>query len=224
MPGSVSDYNEPIATEYERYKLSDISIEVTNLPVGPKEIISEVDDVEAAPYVLKEAVLAEKSGFDGMIVYCFDDPGVIAARNLVKMPIVGLGEPSIMLAHFVSHRFSILSPGRNPHHVRAYVERQCNALGCATKLASVRPIIMSPLMMMAEKEKTLHSILQTEIHNAIDQDGADTIVFGCGAMSGVLETLDSLGAIFLDPGIVALNFIEMLMNMGVSHSRLIFTP
>lgn len=224
MPGSVSDYNEPIATEYERYKLSHLSIEVINLPAGPKELISEVEDVEAAPYVLKEAVIAEKSGFDGMIVYCFDDPGVLAARNLVKIPIVGLGETSMMLAHFVSHRFSILSPGRNPHHVRAYVERQCHALGYDTKLASVRPIIMSPLTMMAEKETTLPSILQTEISNAIEQDGADTIVFGCGAMSGILETLDPLGATLIDPGIAALNFIEMLMNIGVSHSRLIFTP
>lgn len=224
MPGSVTDYNESIATTYERYKLSDISIEVANLPEGPKELISEVDDVEAAPYVLKEAVLAEKSGYSGMIVYCFDDPGVLAARNLVKIPVVGLGGPSLTLAHFVSHRFSILSPGRNPHQVRAYVERQCHGFGVTTKLVSVRPIVMSPLTMMAEKEKALRPILQKEIRNAVEQDGADTIVFGCGAMSGVLETLDSCGATLIDPGIAALNFIEMLLNLGVSHSRLAFTP
>jgi len=83
---------------------------------------------------------------------------------------------------------------------------------------------MSPLTVVAEQAGTLRSILQKEIKSAIEENGADTIVFGCGAMSGFLETLDSLGATLIDPGIAALNFIEVLMNMGVSHSRLVFTP
>lgn len=223
VPVSVPDYDELVASTYDRYKLSDVSIEVAHLPKGPKEILSEVDDAEAAPYILKEAVIAEKNGFDGLIVYCFDDPGVLAARNLVKIPVVGLGGPSLTFAHFVSHRFSILSPGRNPQQARAYAERQCHEFGLAAKLASVRPIDMSPLAMVGEREGTLRSILQREIKSAIEEDGADTIVFGCGAMSGFLETLDNpFGAILIDPGITALNFIEVIMNMGVSHSRLVF--
>ena len=224
IPVSVPDYDELVVSTYDRYKLSDVAIEVAHLPKGPKEILSEVDDAEAAPYILKEAVIAEKNRYDGLIVYCFDDPGVYAARSLVKIPVVGLGEPSLTLAHFVSHRFSVLSPGRNHHQVRAYVERQCLEFGLAAKLASVRPITMSPLTVVAEQAGTLRSILQKEIKSAIEENGADTIVFGCGAMSGFLETLDSLGTTLIDPGIAALNFIEVLMNMGVSHSRLVFTP
>ena len=114
-PGSVTEYVELVATTYQRFKISDASIEVIYLPEGPKEIMSEADDAEVAPQVIKEAVLAEKEGFDGFLVYCFDDPGVRAARNVVKIPVVVLGAPSLNIAHFVSHRFSVLSPGRNLH-------------------------------------------------------------------------------------------------------------
>lgn len=222
-PGSVPDYIELVSTTYNKHKLTNVSIEVIHIPEGPKEIISEADDAIVAPYVIKAAVLAEKEGFDGFLVYCFDDPGVRAARNLVKIPIVGLGDPSLTLAHFVSHRFSVLSPGVSPHHTRAYVEHQCYELGLSTKLASVRHVDLPPLAMMAGRDGDLQLALQQEMKCAVEEDGADTIVFGCGAMTGILETLENpYGVTLIDPGITALNYLELLLNLGVSHSRLLF--
>lgn len=221
-PVSVSDYDELVTALYQRYKLSNALIDVIHLSQGPKEIISAADDAEVAPYIIKEVVLAEKEGFAGVIVYCFDDPGVRAARNLVKIPVIGLGEPSLTLAHLLSHRFSVLSPGLNPHHTRAYVEHQCHELGLSAKLASVRHIDLSPLAMMAGREGQLQLALQHEIKSAVEEDGADTIVFGCGAMSGVIETLEnSFGVTLIDPASVAMNFLEVLVNLGVSHSQLL---
>ena len=222
-PGSDPSYIELVMTTYKQYKLSNASIEVIHLPEGPKEIISEADDAIVAPDVIKSAILAEKEGFDGFVVYCFDDPGVRAARNIVKMPIVGLGNPSLTLAHFVSHRFSVLSPGVKPHHTRAYVEHQCYELGLSAKLASVRHVDLPPLAMMAGREGSLQLALQREIKCAVEEDGADTIVFGCGAMTGILETLENpYGATLIDPGLTALNYLELLLNLGVNHSRLLF--
>jgi Asp/Glu/hydantoin racemase len=59
---------------------------------GPLGIRCADDARAAAPFVVRAIVAAEKDGFDAVIVDCIDDPGVEAARAVVRIPVVGAGE------------------------------------------------------------------------------------------------------------------------------------
>jgi Asp/Glu/hydantoin racemase len=59
---------------------------------GPVAVRSKEDSASAAPFVVKTIVAAADEGFDAVIVDCTADPGVKAARKLVRIPVVGAGE------------------------------------------------------------------------------------------------------------------------------------
>jgi Asp/Glu/hydantoin racemase len=59
---------------------------------GPLEIRSAEDAAAAAPFVVQTIIAAAGEGFDAVIVDCTADPGVVEARAVVSIPVVGAGE------------------------------------------------------------------------------------------------------------------------------------
>ena len=58
---------------------------------GPADIRSAEDASRAAPGVVAAVQRAEVDGFDGVVVDCTEDPGVVEAAELVAIPVVGPG-------------------------------------------------------------------------------------------------------------------------------------
>jgi allantoin racemase len=55
------------------------------------------------------AMVAEREGFDALALGCFFDPGLRAARSLVDIPIVGLGETSALVACSLGRKFGLVT-------------------------------------------------------------------------------------------------------------------
>jgi allantoin racemase len=54
----------------------------------------------------------------------------------------------------------------------------------------------------------------------VEQDGVETLILGCGSLFGIKEQLqDEFGIPVVEPGIVALKHAEMLVGLGLSHSK-----
>ena len=221
IPVSVSDYDALVTKLYNQYKLSDLIIDVIHLDKGPREIGTHSDAARVMPYVLEEVQKAEQEGYNGILVYCFCDPGVRVAREMVRIPIVGLGETALTYAYFLGHRFSIIAAGKNLFRKKSTFERMCLEYGILDKLASVRILGHSPLGVVSERGGSIEEIMLEQIKKAVDEDLADTVVLSCGAMSGCLQTHEICSEVtVIDCGLVALNFIESLMNLGLSQSKL----
>lgn len=221
IPVSVNDYNEFVTLLYEQYKLSDVRIDVSHLDKGPREINTRSDAAKAMPYVLDEAQKAEQAGYHGIVVYCFCDPGVRVARERVRIPVVGLGETALTYAYFLSHRFSILAATADLFRKKTTYERLCLEYGVLDKLVSVRVLGHSPLGIVSKRGEAIEEIFVEQIRKAVKEDLADTVVLSCGAMSGCLQEHEICSEVLVvDSGLVAINFIESLMNLGLSHSKL----
>jgi Asp/Glu/hydantoin racemase len=87
---------ESIASEVEadlvRLARPDVDLAYRCTGAGPSEIRNAHDARAAAPFVVQTIVDAAREGFDAVIVDCTADPGVIDARELVTIPVVGAGE------------------------------------------------------------------------------------------------------------------------------------
>lgn len=74
-------------------------ISCVTLEDGPNGISTARDSDDAAPAVLR---YIERHGADadaaGFVVACFSDPGVYAARELTRAPVVGIGEAGLLAA------------------------------------------------------------------------------------------------------------------------------
>src|SRR6056297_974379 len=64
-------------------------VEIQDVPDGPASIESAYDELMAVPATLRGIVEAERDGFDAVIIGCFGDPGLEAARELVNIPVIG---------------------------------------------------------------------------------------------------------------------------------------
>jgi allantoin racemase len=200
--------------EYKARARPDVKISVTSLEKGPASIESMYDEQIASPWILKKVRKAEKDAFDAVIIDCMGDPALYAAREIVKIPIVGPGEASLALAYIIGHRYSVLVVLKG---VIPRFENKIRMYGLIERLASVRSIEIPVLRL--EKEKTQNTLL-TEARKAIEEDGADTIILGCTGMSGMAKGLqETLGIPVIDPTVTSLKMAETLVDMEMSHSK-----
>lgn len=80
-----------VNADLERLARPDVEFVYRCTGTGPADIHSTEDAREAAPGVVAAVRRAEADGFDGVIVDCTEDPGVIEAAKLVAIPVVGPG-------------------------------------------------------------------------------------------------------------------------------------
>jgi allantoin racemase len=55
------------------------------------------------------ALVAEREGFDAVAISCFFDPGLRAARSLVGIPVVSLGETCALVACSLARKFGLVT-------------------------------------------------------------------------------------------------------------------
>jgi allantoin racemase len=93
------------------------------------------------------------------------------------------------------------------------------ASGLASRLASIRPLGMSVLEMDADPARTKARILEVA-GAAVRDDGAEVIILGCAGLAGYAADVErELQIAVLDPSPVALKTAEMLVDLGLRHSK-----
>ena len=146
---------------------------------GPGSVESRTDAALTVPETLRNAVAAEKEGFDAIIVSCFSDPGMEPARELVSIPVLGSGICAMHLAGLLGGRFSIMSP-REGGGSRAYENPR--KYGLSQNYASTRGVGLSVMDLAKDRAETVARIAEVG-RRAVKEDGADTLILGCMSMA-----------------------------------------
>jgi len=206
------------------YAASGVDVDVWSLGDGPPSIESEYEAALVVPELTRSVPRAAREGFDAVIIGCVSDPGLGALRELVSIPVVGPGTSAVHLAAQLGNRFAILSPLEES---RPRVERHVAALGFEARLAAVRGIGMSVLDVARDREVVLDRL--AEIGRAVIRDDhVDVLVLGCMSMGflGITDDVQKrLEIPVVNPVVAALKTAEMIVALGLSHSRLAYpTP
>jgi len=222
VPVCTDIWNEPIKKEMNKYKDNDTSIDVINIKKGPEALTCNYDEVWSELFTVQEAEKAEREGYDGVILYCFGDPGLRAAKEKLNIPVVGINEPSIHIASILGDKFSIIRPSTTVRGISfgmALPKDKIKLYGFVHKCASIRSIGIQVLDLEKDKNREAEITFE-EAKKAVDEDGADTIVLGCGGILGVEERiLKELKVPVVIPGIAALKICEDLICMGIAQSK-----
>jgi allantoin racemase len=193
-------------------------VRVIDVPTGPASIESAYEEMIAIPPTLDLIMACERDGYDAAIIGCFGDPGLEAARELVTMPVVGPCESAMLLAAGLGHKFSVLTIFES---LIAGQELLAVKAGVRDKLASVRPTEIPVLDLMKDPARTKARL--TEVARAcVKEDRADALLFGCMTMSFLdmgTEIGAEVGVPVVNAGRAALKHAEMLVSMGLAHSK-----
>jgi allantoin racemase len=215
-PVSTSTWNQITEKALKQVACSDTKLTIANLDDGPKSIESDLDVVLAAPHVVEKVVEAEDKGYDAVVINCFDDPGLEAAREKTSILVLGIGETSIIAALHLGYKFAVISTGEKS---RASYDLKALKLGVRDRLAYASGIPVHVLELRSDEEKT-RQLLLDEARRAVEQYYAEVVVLGCGGMIGLAEWLsEKLKVPVIDPTITTFKIAEALASIGLKHSR-----
>lgn len=204
----------------ERVRRKDVEPVVVHLPKGPHHTEYHYYEHLVTHDVLNEVRRAEAEKFGAVIIGCFYDLAVREARELVSIPVVGPAESTMLVACTLGHKFSILV-GRRKWIPK--MENNARMYGLRERLASIRPLGIRVVEMLAEQKRLKESAAR-EGRAAVEEDGAEVIVMGCTMESGFADELSrTLGVPVLDPVVTSWKFAEMQADMysslGISHCK-----
>ncbi len=200
-----------------RHAFEGTRVAVREARTGPSSIESSVEESLSVPGLIEAVPALSEEGFDGIIVGCFGDPGLAAARELSRIPIVGPGQASGHLAAQLGERFAVLTV---VDEVVPAIRRQMRLHGLDRFVADVRAVDV-PVLELREREDEVLATLEGEARRSIS-GGADVLVLGCMTM-GFLDVARALearvGIPVVNPVLASLKLAESLVSIGLSASR-----
>lgn len=200
---------------------ADLSITQSLIGNGPVSIECEFDEAMSVPGIVAEAIAAERSGADAIIIDCMGDPGLNAAREVVSIPVLGPSETSMHLAAMLGHKYSVVTVLDS---VVPMIENLAKVYGTNEKLVSVRVINIPVLELEAAPEKLMGELAKASLA-AVEEDGAHAIVLGCTGFLGCAEAVGKAleaknhDLPVIDPIPATVCVAAGIVRAGLTHSK-----
>jgi allantoin racemase len=190
---------------------------------SPTSITCEYDDLRAGPGVLDQVLAAAREGADAVVINCTADTAVVASREIVDIPVVGVSEASCHLAAQLAERFSVLTFAMS---IAPRFDAMAHRWGMSRRLASVRSV-ETPLEEISDQAELARQLTRSAAE-CIRNDGAHLIILGCTdfelaafAVASGLER-EGLAVPLLCPFALGVRQAEMLVTLGLSQSKLTY--
>jgi len=215
-PNTSQTMTDHIRVALEAVKRPDTELTVTCPNRGPETIESAYDEAFAIPPTLRLVKKANEDGYDAVILACFSDPGLEAAREVSVIPVIGIEESTLHMAAMLGAKFSIMTPRKQ--RIPSKYEH-VHIRGLSHFLASVRSLDLSVAETDSDPAKTKQRLMDMATF-AVEKDGAEVIIMGCAGMAGYAREIEeTLSVKVLDPTAVALKLAEAMVDLGLTHSK-----
>jgi allantoin racemase len=192
------------------------SIEAVQPTFGAPAIEGHHDEVWAAAGVTEQVRAGEAAGADAHVIACFGDPGLHAARELARGPVIGIAEAAFHAAALLATGFSVVTTLVRTcviaeHLVLQYgFERRCRGIH-GTDI---------PVLELDDPASGAHARILQCAERALVRDRSSAIVLGCAGMADLCSTLQQrLGVPVIDGVAAAVKLAEALVSLGLRTSK-----
>jgi allantoin racemase len=214
-PNTTASMTDKIGAAARRAAAAGTDIVAVNPASGPVSIEGYYDEAISLAGLLAE--IEAHPDADAVVIACFDDTGIDAARCLTDRPVVGIGEAAYHMAALLANKFSVVTT--LARSVPA-LEHNLHRYGLAARCSRVRSSEVAVLE-LEEPGSTARVRISAEIARAIAEDRAEAIVLGCAGMTDLTRALAAEhGLPVLDGVSCAVTLCESLVRLGLTTSRL----
>jgi allantoin racemase len=179
------------------------------------------DEAYNAPFILEQIVRANKEGYDVIVIDCACDPILDAAREISSIPVVGPRNSSLHFALTLGTRFGVVTV--QGESLKKCIEHGVRKEGLESFCAGVR-YLKIPVLDIAKRPEAAQKAILKESRELIEA-GADVIVLGCTALSHEVDLkpiMDELKIPIIDPWVIAVKTAFLLVESGLSHSKIAY--
>lgn len=214
-PNTTASMTEKIGAAARRVASAGTEIVAVNPALGPASIEGFYDEAMSLAGMLD--VIRTAQGYDAVVIACFDDTGLDAARCLTDKPVIGIGEAAYHFASMIANKFSVVTTlGRS---VPA-LEHNLHRYGLIARCARVRSSEVAVLELEHPGSDACARI-SAEIGRAVAEDRAEAIVLGCAGMADLADNLArEHGLPVLDGVTCAVGLAETMIRLRIFTSRI----
>ncbi len=199
----------------------DNHVDVKSVDSGPISIESAVEEEMSVPGVL-HGLLSYQRHYNAAVLGCFGDPGLRAARELVKIPVIGPAESSIFFSQQIGDRFGVLvALKRDIPTTRSMVA----GYEMSHKLAAIQPLSIPVLDLARNEAKTKREL--TKAARLAESDGAECLILGCMSLAYMLAdelVKETANIPILNPAKIAIKTAEAFAQLRMRHSPKTYPP
>ncbi|MFM2351226.1 MAG: hypothetical protein RIR04_2192 [Pseudomonadota bacterium] len=214
-PNTTASMTQKIGDAARRVASQGTEIVAVNSAHGPASIEGFYDEAMSLAGMLK--VIRDTKDVDAVIIACFDDTGLDAARCLTDCPVIGIGEAAYHFASMIGNKFSVVTT--LARSVPA-LEHNLHRYGLMARCARVRSSEVAVLELEHPGSDACLRI-SAEIGRAVTEDRCEAVVLGCAGMADLAEALaQEHGLPVLDGVTCAVGLAEAMVRLGLKTSRL----
>lgn len=171
------------------------------------------------------AVTAEREGYDAFIVGHFQDAGLYEARSVVDIPVLGLGETSMLYACKLAQRLGLIT--FKPRYT-TWFHHQVGRYGLKERVMGVYPVpvegaLYNAALTSEEQKQKLYRYFEEQTRPLVAQ-GVDALIPTGGGPMMLMSGLKQVdGAPVIDGTAIALKMAETAVKLrrltGLGTSR-----
>lgn len=172
--------------------------------------ISSRAEAQVAGAIALDMIAEHVGKVDAVVIAAFGDPGLLAARELFDMPVVGMAEAAMFSACMLGHRFCFVTFTR---HMAPWYEESVAQAGLLGRFAGVRtPAAQFRSVDTVQDE--LFDELRGLAERAVKDDGVDVVVLGGAPLAGLAQRIAGAAAVLVDPITAAIGQAETLVRLS----------
>jgi allantoin racemase len=213
VPVNVDIWDKGILERALKCKAPDTDIVVTSLKDGIASVECDYDVALAAGPTVTKAVELEDSGSQAIIIYCFAEPAVVAAKEKLDIPVIGIREASIALASIMGDKIGVIAPIDN---TVPYLARRLS--GKVERIVSMD----LPVLDYLDYAK-LEGCVDAKTGELVDS-GCDVIVLGCGSIMNInfKRIEEKHGISIVEPIVASVSIAECMLRNSLSQSKIAY--
>jgi allantoin racemase len=196
-----------------------IEFDFRGVKAGPALFDSYHDWTIADLALFEAGKTAQEEGYDAVCIDTMSDSGMNGLRSILDIPVIGPGRASYLTALMLGSTFSVLTQW-DPW-IGLY-KKGLAEYGLADKCASIRSINKPPDVenLLGGKEEVVFPLLRDAGLACVEEDGAEVICMGSTTMHQAVPYLqENLPVPVINPGPLTYKLAELLLGLGLSHSR-----
>jgi allantoin racemase len=221
------DYRNTLAAHLDAVKRPDTDVHLNGVDNGSMDLhynaVVAMNSYGAGG-VLNKIMQADAQGYDAVAIGCFLDPAMQEAREVVSIPVLGLGETSMLVACMQGHKFSGVA-----FHAKQsqYYDRKAFEYGLASRHIPFGSlgIDFNQVQSAFANPAQMTDIFIAEARRLASQ-GAEVILAACATVNAIIrrEKIHEVdGVLILDCNAVLLKMTESMADLartaGVRTSR-----
>lgn len=214
-PFGTTAYDALIQETLSYYAMEGTELHITHLDACPADM-----DYFYPKHIVEASLLdaikrAEEEGYDAVISGCCYDPGVMVARELVEIPVVGPFEACLSLLSYYGRTAVIVTD-----HVKAGSQMKDNVklYGASDRILGLDVINWYVRDMVNDTEAVARDVIDITA-KSIERTGAEAVILNCTIIAASYQKYLMNGGKpapfpILNPNLAALTMAEALAHLG----------